>query len=69
MQKTSFPFEIIIGEDESADGTREICIDYANKHPDKIRLFLRDRKQSHLHNKNGELIARFNDMCFVFMIQ
>lgn len=41
MQETDFPFEILIGEDDSKDGTREICIRYAEKHPDKIRLFLR----------------------------
>jgi glycosyltransferase involved in cell wall biosynthesis len=44
MQETDFPFEIILGEDESSDGTREICIDYANRYPDKIRLFLRKRE-------------------------
>ena len=47
MQQTSFPFEIIIGEDESTDGTRETCIEYARKHPDRIRLFLRSRSLSH----------------------
>ena len=44
MQQTTFPFEIILGEDESNDGTREICMTYAEKHPDKIKLFLRSRK-------------------------
>jgi glycosyltransferase involved in cell wall biosynthesis len=44
MQKTTFPIEIIVGEDESNDGTREICIEYANKYPGIIRLFLRFRK-------------------------
>jgi glycosyltransferase involved in cell wall biosynthesis len=43
MQKTTFPIEICIGEDGSTDGTREICMEYAKRHPDKIRLFLRDR--------------------------
>src|SRR5699024_6113588 len=38
---TDFPFEILIGEDASTDKTREICKKYAEKHPDKIRLFLR----------------------------
>ena len=47
MQETDFPYEIIIGEDGSTDGTREICIEYAKKYPDKIRLFLRDRSLSH----------------------
>jgi glycosyltransferase involved in cell wall biosynthesis len=44
MQKTNFPFEVIIGEDESDDGTREICRNYAEDHQDRIRLFLRSRK-------------------------
>ncbi len=43
-QKTSYSFEICLGEDESSDGTREICERYADKYPDIIRLFLRDRK-------------------------
>ncbi len=60
MQKTSFPIEILIGEDESTDGTREICMEYAEKHPDKIRLFLRDRKTSQLYDEDGNLIMRFN---------
>lgn len=60
MQKTDFPFEIIMGEDHSKDNTRAICIEYANKYPDKIRLFLRDRKISHLYDENGKFIKRLN---------
>ena len=59
-QQTNFPFEIVIGEDESTDGTRDICIEYAKKHSDKIRLLLRDRKISCIHKKNGNLINSFN---------
>ncbi|MFT4855601.1 MAG: glycosyltransferase involved in cell wall biosynthesis [Algoriphagus sp.] len=40
-QKTNFLFEIILGEDQSNDGTREICKAYAVKFPEQIRLFLR----------------------------
>lgn len=43
MQETNFPFEICIGEDESTDGTREICIEYAEKYPGLINLILRSR--------------------------
>lgn len=43
MQKTDFPFEVLLGEDASTDGTREICIEYAERYPDKIRLFLHER--------------------------
>lgn len=60
MQKTSFPFEIIIGEDESTDGTREICMEYAKKNPDKIRLFLRSRNTSQYYDDDGKFVTRFN---------
>ena len=53
MQKTDFPFEIVVGEDESPDNTREICKKYAEEHPDKIRLFLRDKKESHFIYSDG----------------
>lgn len=38
MQKTDFPFELVIGEDCSTDGTLAICEAYAKKYPAKIRL-------------------------------
>lgn len=44
MQRTDFPYEILVGEDESSDGTREICQHYADQHHGIIRLFLRERK-------------------------
>jgi glycosyltransferase involved in cell wall biosynthesis len=43
MQQTDFSFEIIIGEDSSTDKTREICLEYKNKYPDKIRLILQEQ--------------------------
>lgn len=45
-QETNFDFEILIGEDESNDGTREICIKYAEEHPEKIRLLLHSRENN-----------------------
>jgi glycosyltransferase involved in cell wall biosynthesis len=42
MQKTNFPFEFIIGEDLSTDGTREIVLEYANKYPDTLRVLTAD---------------------------
>lgn len=44
MQNTNFDFEIIIGEDDSTDNTREIVKTFREKYPEKIRLFLNDRK-------------------------
>lgn len=61
MQQTDFPFEIIVGEDESPDNTGEICKKYAEEHPDKIRLFLRDRKESHYTNADGTK-SRYNGL-------
>ncbi|MFG6687623.1 glycosyltransferase [Mariniflexile sp. HNIBRBA6329] len=58
MQETTFPIEVILGEDESNDGTREICMDYANKYPDKIKLFLRSRKD--VIYINGQATGRYN---------
>lgn len=46
MQETDFPFEILLGEDASTDGTREICIEYAKRYPDRIKLFLHHRENN-----------------------
>lgn len=37
-QNYSHSFEIVIGEDDSSDDTRQICIKYAERYPDIIRL-------------------------------
>jgi glycosyltransferase involved in cell wall biosynthesis len=56
-QKTTFPFEIVIGEDESSNSTMEICIEYAKKYPDIIRLFLHKRENNILID--GKPSAKF----------
>jgi glycosyltransferase involved in cell wall biosynthesis len=72
MQKTDFDFEIVIGEDDSTDGTREIVKEYKRRYPDKIRLYLNERKNviyidgkptgrwnfiNNLNNCTGEYVA------------
>ncbi|MCS4101412.1 glycosyltransferase family 2 protein [Salinibacter ruber] len=47
MQEVDFPMEIVLGDDDSSDGTREICIEYAEQHPDLIRLQLHHRENNH----------------------
>jgi glycosyltransferase involved in cell wall biosynthesis len=51
QQKTDFPFELVIGEDCSTDGTREIVFEYQKKYPDIIRVITSDENVG--MNKNG----------------
>lgn len=53
MQKTNFQFEIIIGDDNSSDGTREILLDYKNKFPDIILLNLRNHRGTGVFGKEN----------------
>ena len=42
-QKTSFPFEIVVGDDCSKDGTRAVIADYAGRFPYKVRPVYNER--------------------------
>ncbi|MEO0525448.1 MAG: glycosyltransferase [Pseudomonadota bacterium] len=41
-QQTVFPFEIIVGDDASTDGTRDLLEFHRARHPVRIRLLLHD---------------------------
>lgn len=43
MQEADFDYELVIGEDCSADRTRDVVIDYRRRYPDRIRLLLPER--------------------------
>jgi glycosyltransferase involved in cell wall biosynthesis len=43
-QRVNFKFEIVIGEDDSSDRTRDICQAIAEEYPDLINLRLRNRE-------------------------
>ena len=58
MQKTDFDFEILIGEDDSEDQTRTIVKNYKIRHPDRIKIFLNDRKNVIYYN--GKPTGKWN---------
>lgn len=69
MQETTFPFEIVVGDDASKDNTATILKEYQSKYPDKIRLLLNEKnlglngKYNALNtfaNAKGEYIAQFD---------
>ncbi|SDT86169.1 Glycosyl transferase family 2 [Verrucomicrobium sp. GAS474] len=37
MQRTSFEFEVVVGDDNSKDGTREMISEYAERYPGRVR--------------------------------
>ena len=45
MQKTNFPFEAIVHDDASTDGTAEIIKEYAEKYPNIIKPILEKENQ------------------------
>ncbi len=50
-QKTDFPFEVIVRDDCSTDGTTEIVMEYARKYPGKVvPLVLQENHYSHGKN-------------------
>jgi glycosyltransferase involved in cell wall biosynthesis len=56
MQKTNFPYEILIHDDASSDRTPEIIKEYEAKYPDIIKPIYQTENQ---HSK-GVKVSRFN---------
>lgn len=51
QQRVNFLIELVIGEDCSTDGTREIVLEYQKKYPDIIRIITSDKNVG--ARKNG----------------
>jgi glycosyltransferase involved in cell wall biosynthesis len=56
LQEAPFEFELVIGEDSSADGTREIVERYAERYSERVRTVLPERNVGH-----GEILRRVLD--------
>lgn len=57
MQKTTFPIELIIGEDCSQDSTRNICLDYQARYPGIIKVLPTEGNKGILKNFSSTLLA------------
>src|SRR5687767_3085319 len=51
-QKTDFAYELIVSDDHSTDGTRDIIERIAEAHPDRVRLMISP------HNLNDNTVLR-----------
>ena len=52
MQETDQPFEIVIGDDHSTDGSLKILAEYKEKYPDKITLIAHDKNLGNFGKNN-----------------
>ena len=66
MQQVNFNWELVIADDFSRDGTREIILKYKEKYPDFIKLIFQDKNvgpaknwSDLLHYPNSKYIAYF----------
>lgn len=57
MQKTSFPYEIIVIDDASTDNNINIIKDYADRYPDVIRPFL--LSENYFSNGKSKIFEKF----------
>lgn len=57
MQETDFPFEILLYDDASTDGTTDIVNEYVNKYPNIIKAICQVENQ---YSKNVRVNAVFN---------
>lgn len=72
MQQDYENLELVVADDCSTDGTRELLIEYAARHPEKIKLILNEKNLGITGNSNvaffgctGDLIAVLggDDIC------
>lgn len=63
MQKTDFPFEVIIHDDASTDGTTDIVKEYAVKYPNKIKPIIQTENQYSKHHGFSYVIKSCVDHC------
>lgn len=58
MQKTNFPFEAIVHDDASTDGSAAIIMEYAEKYPDIIKPIIEKENQ---YSKGNGILRKYLD--------
>lgn len=65
-QKTKYSYEVLVGEDCSPDGTRDILKEYEQKYPGKFQMFYREKNMYGQHPNNaGDLKRRCRGKYFI----
>ncbi len=68
-QETVFPFKIIVHDDNSTDGTRNILLEYQRKYPELILLILESENQWQFGNSNLAMLLSWIDSDFVALCE
>ena len=55
-QRTEFPFELIVGDDCSSDGTREIALRYQRQRPDIVRVLTSENRMG-MHKNDTRIFS------------
>lgn len=50
-QRLESAFEILVGDDGSDDGTREILLEYEKKYPDQVKVYSMEREAGRIYNR------------------
>lgn len=50
-QKMESAFEVLVGDDGSDDGTREILLEYEKKYPDQVKVYSMEREAGREYNR------------------
>lgn len=52
MQETDFPYEVVVFDDASTDGTSDIVREYADKYPEKVQAKVMEKNTWHTPERN-----------------
>lgn len=66
IQQTDFDYNILVADDASTDGTKQIILEYAKKYPDKIVPLIREENVGVADNVHG-VLCKVNGTYFAYL--